>query len=282
LTSWLRAQLAVEGQARSHDVNETHAALEEARAKFAEAEAAARQSTEEAERMERLHASGGISELDYLRAKSERQKQNAAAEALRMEINRREWSRQTSASDRRAHQEELRRDIAQLEGQIATGRATLERLRHDIELRTIRAPVAGKLGQIANLPMGSYAKEGERLGAVVPSGRVRVVAEFLPSEALGRIHAGQPARLRLDGFPWMEYGTVAATVSTIASEPSSGRVRVELFAWPESNPRIPFEHGLPGAVEIEVDRSTPASLVLRAAGRMLASPNRSAAAEAGK
>ena len=38
-------------------------------------------------------------------------------------------------------------------------------------------------------------------------------------------------------------------------------------------PAVPMQHGLPGTLEVEVDRVTPASLVLRACGRLLAQPS---------
>ena len=86
---------------------------------------------------------------------------------------------------------------------------------------------------------------------------------------MGRIQAGQRARLRLDGFAWTEYGQVSATVSRVASEPRSGRVRVELAVNPESAPLIPSQHGLPGKVEIEIERVSPAELAMRGVGKML-------------
>ena len=81
---------------------------------------------------------------------------------------------------------------------------------------------------MATLQIGTFVKAGDKLGAVVPAGGLTAVAEFLPSVALGRVHAGQPARLRLDSFPWTQYGSLATTVSNVASEVRDGRVRVEL------------------------------------------------------
>jgi membrane fusion protein (multidrug efflux system) len=60
-----------------------------------------------------------------------------------------------------------------------------------------------------------------------------------------------------------------ATVSRVASEPREGVVRIELIVHPESAPLIPLQHGLPGQVEIAVERASPAGLLLRAVGRML-------------
>ena len=115
-------------------------------------------------------------------------------------------------------------------------------------------------------------REGDRLAAVVPRGELQVVADFLPPSALGRIRPGQPARLRLEGFPWTQYGSLAATVSRVASEVRNGRIRVELSVDSNGASPIPLQHGLPGTVEVEVERVSPATLVLRAAGKLLARP----------
>ena len=81
-----------------------------------------------------------------------------------------------------------------------------------------------------------FVRAGDKLGAIIPDGGLRAIAEFAPSSALGRIQTGQRARFRLDGFPWTEYGQLEATVSRVASEPRQGVVRVELIVHPESAP----------------------------------------------
>jgi membrane fusion protein (multidrug efflux system) len=75
--------------------------------------------------------------------------------------------------------------------------------------------------------------------------------------------------LRLDGFPWTEYGSIGATVTHVGSEVRDGRIRVELALNPHSASSIPMQHGLPGTVQVEVERISPASLVLRVVGRGL-------------
>ena len=136
-------------------------------------------------------------------------------------------------------------------------------------MRRVTAPVDGRLGEVAGLRPGAVVREGEGLGAVVPSGGLRVVAEFAPSSALGRVRPGQPARMRLEGFPWTEYGQVDATVSSVGAEPRSGTVRVELAVRPDPESPIPLQHGMPGTVEIEIERVSPATLVLRTLGDLL-------------
>jgi multidrug resistance efflux pump len=130
---------------------------------------------------------------------------------------------------------------------------------------------------VANVRVGSVVREGEKLAAVVPTGVLRIVASFQPADALGRIQPGQPARLRLDGFPWTEYGSINATVTHVGSEVRDGRIRVELAVNPHSASHIPMQHGLPGAVQVEVERVSPASLVLRVVGRGLGGSREAAA-----
>ena len=132
--------------------------------------------------------------------------------------------------------------------------------------------MSGQVAEVANVRVGSFVDEGDKFGAIVPPGELRVVADFQPHSALGRIREGQPSRLRLDGFPWAQYGTVSATVSKVANEPRDGGIRVEFAVVPNSNSLIPLQHGLPGTIEVKVDRVSPAALVLRAAGKLLAMP----------
>jgi uncharacterized membrane protein (UPF0127 family)/multidrug resistance efflux pump len=263
----LREEISAEEAAQREDQQAGQVALDQARARYREAEAAAQLSSQEAERMARLLARAFVAELDSLRAKAEARKYREAADALRLEVSRLEWNLRTRGSDRRARLQRLTREATQLEGQIAATQAAIERLEYEVERRYIRAPVAGRLGEVATLQVGTVVREGARLGAVVPPGMLKIMTDFLPPAALGRIQPGQPARLR--------YGAVSATVASVASEVRDGWVRVELAVRPDAAPPIPLQHGLPGTVEVEVDHVSPATLVLRTAGRLLDIPGTS-------
>jgi multidrug resistance efflux pump/uncharacterized membrane protein (UPF0127 family) len=267
--SELRAEISAEETAQHEDQQAGQVALDQARARHREAAAAAQLSGQEAERMARLHARAYVAELDFLRAKAEAHKQREAADAGRLEVRRLEWDLRTRGSDRRARLQRLTREATQLEGQIAATRAVIEQLEYEITRRSVRAPVAGRLGEVATLQVGTMIREGNRLGAVVPPGMLKIMTDFLPPAALGRIQPGQPARLRLEGFPWAQYGAVSATVASVASEVRDGWVRVELAVRPDAAPPIPLQHGLPGTVEVEVDHVSPATLVLRTAGLLV-------------
>jgi membrane fusion protein (multidrug efflux system) len=268
----VRNRGAVEKQAQRETQQGAPVVLDEARARHEEAEAAAQAATEELRRLERLWARRLVPEMDLVRIRAEAQKRRAAAQASRLGILRLDQDQRVRVTDRQAQIEGIEGEIAALAGAITTEKATIERIEHAIERRRIRAAATGRLGEVADLRIGSVVREGDKLGAIVPAGTLRIIAEFPPSKALGRIEPGQPARLRLVGFPWTEYGSVAATVTKAAGEPRGGRVRVELAVHRDPVSPIPLQHGLPGALEVEVDRISPAALVLRVGGRLLARP----------
>jgi membrane fusion protein (multidrug efflux system) len=238
----------------------------EARARSREADVAAEFSERETRRSAALREGGLLSEADARRSEAESAGRRAAAEAARISIGRVASELEVTVSERRAEIAGLRRTVASLEGERATLTAAIRKLDHDVELYRIRAPVSGRLGEIAALQAGGVVREGERIGVVVPTEALRAVAQFLPPRAIGRIRPGQAARLRLDGYPWTQYGTIAATVAGVGSEPRDGQIRVELTVHPDAASPIPLVHGLPGTVEVEVDRVSPATLALRAAG----------------
>ena len=268
----LDEEIASEQQALEQDQQSAKDALEEARAHAREAEAAAAFAQAESERLRKMYDAGVVAVLDLNRSVADAQQRRAAADSLNYAVVRLEGERRTRTNERKAHIEQLTSKLNKLRGERATAGVTIQRLEEEVDRRWIRAPIDGKLGEVAPLRIGAVVHEGDKLGVVVPAGNLRAVANFDPPAALGRIRPGQHARLRLEGFPWAQYGSVTATVTNIASEIRNGSIRVELAldAHPES--RIPLQHGLPGSVEVEIETLSPANLVLRTAGSWLAGP----------
>jgi len=246
------------------------AASAEERARERETEAAARFAELEARRFRTLQEQGHVNELDFQRSQAVAEERRAATTSRRLGAARMELDRRARDRDREVRIEGLKRERARLEAEESTMAAAIGRLEQEVERRRVRAPVSGRIGEVVDRRVGSVVEERDRLGAVVPPGALRVQADFLPADGLGRIRRGQRGRLRLEGFPWTQYGSVPATVAGIAAEVTGGRLRVELDLDSDPGFPAPLQHGLPGTVEVEVERASPAALVLRAAGKTLA------------
>jgi multidrug resistance efflux pump len=225
----------------------------------------------EAAMVGRLREASLASELEALRsaAETETQRARVAATSAQASLERRTGA--VGLRDRDARLAATLVDVARAEADLATQRARRETLDHEIERRTVRAPVAGVLADVLPVSAGATLTSQQRLATILPEGPVRIVAWFAPEESLGRVRVGQPATLRVDNFPWTQFGTVGAVVEQMGREPRGGAVRVEL-AITRPNAAIPTEHGLTTGCEVEVERTTPLRLLLRAAGQAIPTP----------
>lgn len=208
-----------------------------------DAEVTAVYAATEADRAE-LRAQGLASDADAARARSTADSRRADAKALLVAIDR-------VASQQRAREGELAAEIGRLErerealiGQRARALATVGGLELRVDQHRIRAPVSGRLGDIAPIQVGLVLRAGDTIARVVPEATLRAVAEFPAARAVGRVRAGQPARLRLHGFPWTQWGVLRARVVSVANEARDARVRVELSLVPDPSVAIPVQHGL--------------------------------------
>lgn len=268
-TSEDQSALENEGDARLATTQEGEARLGEAREAHALALADYR-------RVETLHRQGLASDADLERAQLETVSKHAALLSAQAASGRLKSEGQMAVADRRSLLARGSQEHDSLAGRLLQTRATIERLEMEQGLFDIRSPVDGQVAALGAVRAGSVALRGDTLATVVPDDELKVVASFAPVEALGRVRPGQPAWLRLDGFPWTRFGAVRATVESVASESADGTVTVEL-AITEEPEAIPLQHGLPGQIEIEVETATPAELVLRAAGRTSKSASRTSA-----
>jgi membrane fusion protein (multidrug efflux system) len=168
-----------------------------------------------------------------------------------------------SEGDRIARIADLERQISALMGERNALEATIPRLQAELDKRIIVAPADGTIGSLLPLQPGMNLTAGQRLATVVPEGDLQIVAYLPAPEALGRVREGQQARLRLDGFPWTQYGAIEARVVRVAEEDSEGKLRVELGSLSESVRTVALKHGLTGSLEVQVERISPLSLVFR-------------------
>lgn len=275
--SVIERQIEDEERSIENEREAARVALDEARSHYNEANEAALFAEEEAKRMSSLYRDGFLSEVEFLRLQSEAKKKRAAAESSRLAVDRLAWEQRTNENNRQAHIESLKRDVAALLGSAATSQATGKRLEHEVSKHVVRATASGRVGELSNLRVGSIVHLGDKLGAIIPRGELKAVGYFPPDIALGRIRTGQQAQMRLQGFPWTQYGSIAMSVASVSNEARDGRIRVEFKLTESLSQTIPLEHGLPGAIEVEIDRISPAMLVLRTVGKGSDAPPAAAA-----
>lgn len=238
----------------------------QARARLQEVQAAEAFVEHSARSTAALAQAGAVSEIENRKADSALKQLVASRQSSQLDVTKKQADLRVDLADRKADLADLEHELVLKEGERAELEVKIETLEHEIEKRMIRAPGAGRVGDVAKLQLGAWVEDGASLASIVPSGDLLIVAEFEPDAALGRIHEGQRARMHLDGFPWTQFGMIEGHVSSVGSELRGGLVRVDITIEGMS-PVLPRQHGLPGVAEVMVESCSPAELVLRALGR---------------
>jgi multidrug resistance efflux pump len=221
----------------------------------------------QAERLDALHGGGHVSDSEHDDASATAAQSRAVLRAREHRRDRADAEHRVELADREAEIQRLVQRESQLAGELEVAHRSIARIEAEIERAHLRSPIDGSVGDLAALRSGSVVQPGEWVASVVPDGELRVLADLAPADALGHVRPGQAAIVRLDGFPWTQYGTLSARVRRVASDAHDGTIRAELELLDGTAGAIPLQHGLPGVVEIEVERIAPLVLLLRALGQ---------------
>lgn len=244
------AEVASRGAAR--------AAVEEARVRTAEA-------TQSVARVEALARQSAASAAELDEARAELAARQARERALVEQQDRAERLVQQRTLEGQASVSRALEARAELERQHRAAQAEALRLEQAVAERAVRAPLAGTLGELSALAPGQRVEAGALLAVVVPDAEPVVDARFRPERAVGRVQAGQAARVRIVGAAGGSLGARTAQVAQVGSEPGAdGLVPVRL-RFDTLSPDL--RHGLVAEVEVEVEATSPLELLVRAAGQ---------------
>jgi HlyD family type I secretion membrane fusion protein len=187
----------------------------------------------------------------------------ATLEAVRSALAEAQARRAAVASERRrallAELAEARADAARLAEQLAAQTAR----RNGLELR---APVAGIVQDIKITGAGQSIAANEPILRIVPSDTGLVIEARIANADIGRLAIGDGARVKVQAYDYLRYGTLAGTVRHIAAD-ASVRVageeagylvtvvtgRTHLGARPGEQDVLP---GMLAEIEIEVGERT--------------------------
>lgn len=94
----------------------------------------------------------------------------------------------------------------------------LQRLGDGPEMLT--APVAGVLSGLNDDQIGALVQPGQRLAEVLPDGPM-VARIQIPNDARGRVREGMQVKLKIDTFPYQQYGVINGHLASISETPLS-------------------------------------------------------------
>jgi membrane fusion protein (multidrug efflux system) len=264
----LRKEIAYLGRMMGNEQRSAQAAVRAADARLRGADAASKFARDSAARIRSDAATGGSAAVDAVRASADARKAESERDISAAELARLGVDANVNADQTRVQMERLSRDLLATQAEAAATLDLIEQLRLEVANHQIRAPVSGVVGEMRALGAGAYVAPGQKLATIIPQGDLLILAEFDPTTALGRIRPGQTARFRLEGFPWIQFGTVEATAVRVAGEIRDQSLRAEFRIKRDATRGLVLRHGLPGRLEVRVETVSPAKLLLRSVGSL--------------
>ncbi|MEZ7884849.1 MAG: HlyD family efflux transporter periplasmic adaptor subunit [Bacteroidales bacterium] len=84
----------------------------------------------------------------------------------------------------------------------------------------IKSPIAGKVTFTKFWSKNQNVQIGERLASIVPNDTTLVIGKmYVPSSGFGRVVLGQKVNIKLNGYPYMEFGILRGEIQNLSSVP---------------------------------------------------------------
>lgn len=84
----------------------------------------------------------------------------------------------------------------------------------------LEAPAAGKVTLVSFWSENQHVGVGDKLASIVPDGTTEVIGRMqVPMAGFGKVKTGQTVNVKLNGYPYMEFGVLKGTIRSISAVP---------------------------------------------------------------
>ncbi|RYD56785.1 MAG: HlyD family efflux transporter periplasmic adaptor subunit [Sphingobacteriales bacterium] len=117
----------------------------------------------------------------------------------------------------------------QLSNEINASIQKLENeLRHWEDGQVIIAPRNGRVIYLGDIHIDKYIKAEEALVAIVPRDSSFIGIMSAPANGFGKVQLGQTVKIKLDNYPYREYGQLTGTVKSISLIPENSMYKIKV------------------------------------------------------
>lgn len=138
-------------------------------------------------------------------------------------------------------------------------RADWQKLRAEMDLwkqnYLLISPIDGKVGFNTFWKKDQHVNQNQRVLTIIPREAGRIIGRILlPMRRAGKVAEGQEVNIKLDGYPYMEYGILKGSVSRLSAAPENEKYMLEV-GLPEGlktfyNRELPLMQEMKGTAEI--------------------------------
>jgi hypothetical protein len=104
----------------------------------------------------------------------------------------------------------------------------INRLKQWKEMYLITAPTAGEISFLATLIDKKFIKSGDEIAFILPQDSEFLVKAKVPVAGSGKIKIGQIANVKLDNYPFSEYGMLSGKIMSMSTVPREDHYDIDI------------------------------------------------------
>ena len=193
------------------------------------------------------------------------------SERLQAELAQKQAQEQRTALEAQQRIKQLELEITQLRGRIKDTENQLTSAKARLKQRFLHAPVDGVVLSLNVQNTGKFVQSGQTIAEIAPQDAPLVLSATIPGRDAGFIEVGMPVKMKLDAYPYQDYGIIAGEVTSISADaeidPTIGAVyRVEISLEKdyvvEEQEQVQFKAGQTASADIVIRRRRIADILL--------------------
>jgi multidrug efflux pump subunit AcrA (membrane-fusion protein) len=155
------------------------------------------------------------SKMNYLTAKDNYQNVNKEITSLQIQINEAKNKLDQLRIEKEDKEKQMRLDL------ISSYNDLEDNLKQWEQKYVFKAPFEGKVEYLKFWTNNQFIQAGEEVFTIIPKKNTMVGQVQLPSNGAGKVKTGCTVIIKLDNYPYMEYGSVKGKVKSVALTPNS-------------------------------------------------------------
>ena len=120
-------------------------------------------------------------------------------------------------------------EIAELKGKIAETQNLLSSAQTRVKQKYFKAPVNGIVSSLEIEQPGQVVQAGETVAEIAPQGASLVLSAVLPNDKAGLVNKGMSVQVKLDAYPFQDYGIIPGVVTFISADSTSDQQLGEVY-----------------------------------------------------
>lgn len=142
----------------------------------------------------------------------------SAIELLETEVRQKLAQEASTELEAQQRSQKLEVEITQLKSQLAEAQALLASAQTKLERSFLRAQVDGVISSLKIENEGEVVQPGQTVAEIAPEESPLVLSAALPSTEAGFVEVGMEVHVKMDAYPYQDYGIVSGKVLSISPD----------------------------------------------------------------